>query len=205
MVWFGLIIRNYYYFFLIIYSKFGWFLAKESRCSRYYSTWSNNFSKWYSESNWLCSFKKTQIWSLFRYADLIYIQIASLDISDRGFKTCAGRPGSLGYETKDANTYASWGVDYLKLDSCFTNGTAPEVAYSIMRDALNATGRPIFFSLCGRNTDCSYFSLYCLSFLFKSKVVLVYMIYGHLMWEIVGEQQMIFKITGIQWSEILIL
>ncbi|CAF0941120.1 unnamed protein product [Adineta ricciae] len=69
--------------------------------------------------------------------------------SDRGYKTCAGRPGSLGYETKDANTYASWGVDYLKLDSCYLNGTAPEISYSIMRDALNATGRPIFFSLCG--------------------------------------------------------
>jgi alpha-galactosidase len=29
--------------------------------------------------------------------------------SDAGFKTCAGRPGSLGYETIDAQTYASWG------------------------------------------------------------------------------------------------
>lgn len=28
--------------------------------------------------------------------------------SDAGFKTCAGRPGSLGYETEDANTYAKW-------------------------------------------------------------------------------------------------
>ena len=32
-------------------------------------------------------------------------------------ETCAGRPGSLGYETNDANTYASWGVDYLKYTS----------------------------------------------------------------------------------------
>ena len=72
-----------------------------------------------------------------------------LDILDRGNMTCDGRPGSLGYETKDANTYASWGVDYLKLDSCHTNGTPAVVEYSIMRDALNATGRPIFFSLCG--------------------------------------------------------
>jgi len=28
--------------------------------------------------------------------------------SDAGFKTCEGRPGSLGYETVDANTYAKW-------------------------------------------------------------------------------------------------
>jgi alpha-galactosidase len=67
--------------------------------------------------------------------------------------TCAGRPGSLGYETKDANTYATWGVDYLKFDTCHTNGTPAIVEYSIMRDALNATGRPIFFSLSGRHTN----------------------------------------------------
>ncbi len=68
--------------------------------------------------------------------------------------TCDGRPGSLGYETKDANTYAAWGVDYLKLDSCHTNGTPPAVEIGIMRDALNASGRPIFFSICGMYTNC---------------------------------------------------
>jgi len=61
--------------------------------------------------------------------------------SDAGLKTCAGRPGSLGYETIDAKTYASWGVDYLKYDNCNDNGTKPEVRYPIMRDALNKTGR----------------------------------------------------------------
>ena len=34
--------------------------------------------------------------------------------SDAGTNTCAGRPGSLGYEEIDAQTYAEWGVDYLK-------------------------------------------------------------------------------------------
>lgn len=77
---------------------------------------------------------------------------------DRGYKTCAGRPGSLGYEKKDANTYAAWGVDYLKLDSCDTNGTPASVEYAIMRDALNASGRPIFYSLCGKCASCSFFS-----------------------------------------------
>lgn len=28
--------------------------------------------------------------------------------SDAGYKTCQGRPGSLGYEEVDANTYAQW-------------------------------------------------------------------------------------------------
>jgi alpha-galactosidase len=63
--------------------------------------------------------------------------------------TCQRRPGSLGYETKDANTYAAWGVDYLKLDSCYSGATPKQVEYTIMRDALNASGRPIFYSLCG--------------------------------------------------------
>ncbi len=69
--------------------------------------------------------------------------------------TCQRRPGSLGYEKKDANTYAAWGVDYLKLDSCInTNGTPPAVQVALMRDALNASGRPIFFSICGMYTNC---------------------------------------------------
>jgi alpha-galactosidase len=55
----------------------------------------------------------------------------------------------LHYETKDANTYASWNVDYLKYDNCNTDGSTPEVRYPVMRDALNASGRPIFYSMCG--------------------------------------------------------
>lgn len=69
---------------------------------------------------------------------------------DAGILTCIGlRPGSLGYETRDANTYASWNVDYLKYDNCNSDGTIPELRYPVMRDALNATGRPIFYSMCG--------------------------------------------------------
>jgi len=40
--------------------------------------------------------------------------------SAAGHKTCAGRPGSLGYESIDAKTYAEWGIDYLKYDNCNT-------------------------------------------------------------------------------------
>jgi alpha-galactosidase len=72
--------------------------------------------------------------------------------TDRGILTCAKRPGSYGYETIDAQTYADWGVDYLKEDSCYSIWFDKELAfkeYGIMRDALNATGRPIYFSLCG--------------------------------------------------------
>jgi len=73
--------------------------------------------------------------------------------SDAGTKTCAGRPGSLGYETNDANTYASWGVDYLKYDNCNNNNIPPETRYPVMRDALNKTGSPIFYSLCEWGQD----------------------------------------------------
>ncbi len=73
-----------------------------------------------------------------------------MNFLDAGFKTCDGRPASLHYEIKDANTYAAWKVDYLKYDNCNDDGTKPEVRYPPMRDALNASGRAIFFSMCGK-------------------------------------------------------
>ncbi len=68
--------------------------------------------------------------------------------SDAGTGTCQNRPGSRGYEFQDARQYAAWGVDYLKYDWC-NHGTQDSLAsYSIMRDALAKSGRPIVFSLC---------------------------------------------------------
>jgi len=65
-----------------------------------------------------------------------------------GTKTCAGRPGSNGYEVIDANTYAEWGVDYLKYDWCSSEGIDPVKAYTDMSNALDKSGRPIVFSMC---------------------------------------------------------
>ncbi|MEZ0110658.1 alpha-galactosidase [Catenulispora sp. EB89] len=75
---------------------------------------------------------------------------------DAGTMTCAGFPGSLGHEQTDANSFASWGVDYLKYDNCYSDGVnqtsnggpSAQSRYTTMRDALAATGRPILFSLC---------------------------------------------------------
>jgi hypothetical protein len=71
--------------------------------------------------------------------------------ADAGTDTCAGYPGSLGHEGEDARQFASWGVDHLKYDNCSSNGgstTADYVnRYSVMRDALAATGRPIVYSI----------------------------------------------------------
>lgn len=69
--------------------------------------------------------------------------------SDAGLKTCAGRPGSLFHEKEDAQSYAEWKVDYLKYDNCFSDEVImTKTRYQRMRDALNATGRPIYFSMC---------------------------------------------------------
>jgi alpha-galactosidase len=66
--------------------------------------------------------------------------------SDTG--TCQNRPGGRGYEFQDARQYAAWGVDYLKYDWCNHSTQDSAASYSIMRDALKKSGRPIVFSLC---------------------------------------------------------
>jgi alpha-galactosidase len=74
--------------------------------------------------------------------------------SDAGTKTCAGRPGGLGHEYQDAIMYASRGVDYLKYDWCNTlPGQDAKASYKNIRQALDASGRPIVLSICewGRN------------------------------------------------------
>ena len=73
--------------------------------------------------------------------------------SDAGTATCANRPGSLGYEKIDANTYAEWRVDYLKYDNCYNQGIPSKQRYQAMRDALLASGRPIFFAMCSWGTE----------------------------------------------------
>jgi alpha-galactosidase len=51
--------------------------------------------------------------------------------------------GSLGHETQDAKTFASWKIDYLKYDQCM----APVSGFPVMRDALRASGRDIVYSI----------------------------------------------------------
>jgi alpha-galactosidase len=69
--------------------------------------------------------------------------------TDAGTMTCAKRPGSIGHEFQDAKQYADWGVDYLKEDWCNTlPNQNSESSYTLMRDALAASGRPIVFSIC---------------------------------------------------------
>ncbi len=96
-------------------------------------------------------------------ADYVHSRGLKLGIySSPGPKTCAGYPGSYGHVQQDADTYAKWGIDYLKYDLCSFNEImqkeAPDslqkrhqlmvAAYRQMHDALVSTGRPIVFSIC---------------------------------------------------------
>lgn len=68
-------------------------------------------------------------------------------------RTCANHSASMFNERRDADTFAtSWEIDFLKYDSClYNNGaSAARPRYTAMRDALNATGRPIFYSMEGQ-------------------------------------------------------
>lgn len=68
--------------------------------------------------------------------------------SSAGTKTCAGYPGSLGFEEQDAQQYAKWGIDYLKYDNCYNGGVPAKERYTAMGQALNDTGHQLFYSIC---------------------------------------------------------
>lgn len=87
-------------------------------------------------------------------ADYVHSKGLKLGIyTDAGTMTCEKRPGSLDHEMQDAKTYAAWGIDYVKVDWCHTEGLDPKTQYVKFRDALAQCGRPIVFSICnwGRN------------------------------------------------------
>jgi alpha-galactosidase len=105
-------------------------------------------------------------------ADYVHAKGLKLGIySSPGAKTCARFEGSLGHEEQDAQTYAEWGVDYLKYDLCsyrtVMEQQAPgdvagqyklmRAAYEKMHEALLAatakTGRPMVYSLCQYGWD----------------------------------------------------
>ena len=66
--------------------------------------------------------------------------------SSAGIYTCAQYPASLGHEKQDAQTFADWGVDYLKYDNCYNQGREGTSQltfnrYDTMSKALNETGK----------------------------------------------------------------
>jgi alpha-galactosidase len=69
-----------------------------------------------------------------------------------GPTTCAGHEASYGHEKQDAETFARWGIDFVKYDWCSADKvyqpSQMQDAYLKMSGDLKATGRPILFSLC---------------------------------------------------------
>lgn len=64
--------------------------------------------------------------------------------------TCGGEVGSYGYEENDANSFAEWGVDFIKCDYC---GAPADLWSAIERydkfiKAVRATNREIVFAVC---------------------------------------------------------
>ena len=105
-------------------------------------------------------------------ADYVHSKGLKIGIySGPGNKTCGGYAASLGHEEQDAKLYAEWGIDYLKYDLCsfipdVMEKQAPgdkagqmrlmHAAYVKMGKALEATGRPIVFSLCQYGWDAPW-------------------------------------------------
>ena len=69
-----------------------------------------------------------------------------------GPTTCAGHEASYGHEKQDAETFARWGIDFVKYDWCSGDAVyKPDEmrgAYKKFSDDLKATGRPMLYSLC---------------------------------------------------------
>jgi len=101
-------------------------------------------------------------------ADYVHSKGLKLGIySSPGAKTCARFESSLDHEQQDAQTYADWGVDYLKYDLCsyrtVMEAQAPNdpaaqyklmrQAYEKMHQAILKTGRPMVYSLCQYGWD----------------------------------------------------
>jgi alpha-galactosidase len=82
-----------------------------------------------------------------------YIHSKGLKIgiySDAAEQTCAGFPGSYGFEEQDAQLWASWDIDFLKYDYCHApldQATAID-RYARMGEALRKTDREFLYSLC---------------------------------------------------------
>ena len=91
-------------------------------------------------------------------ADYVHAKGLKLGIySSPGPNTCAGYEGSYGHEVQDAQTYASWGIDYLKYDWCGARNIYKDeemrAVYQKMGDALHDSGRKIVYSLCQYGRD----------------------------------------------------
>ena len=95
-------------------------------------------------------------------ADYVHSRGLKIGIySSPGEKSCGGFAGGKGHEQQDADTFAAWGMDYLKYDICTlrldlareTHGDPVqargmmETAFRRMHEALLSTHRPVVYSI----------------------------------------------------------
>ncbi|VDP87599.1 unnamed protein product [Echinostoma caproni] len=62
-----------------------------------------------------------------------------------GTVTCRNYPGSLQHLEQDAHRLANWGVEYIKLDSCFSPPDQLELGSEMFANYLKDTHRPVVF------------------------------------------------------------
>ena len=95
-------------------------------------------------------------------SSLFFVKVVSFQ--DYGNITCGGYPGILGHLEDDANTFAEWGifllkrrvntlatfiplgVDYIKLDGCYSDPSSMDAGYPEFGMYLNKTKRPMVYS-----------------------------------------------------------
>ncbi|KAM7534882.1 hypothetical protein Aperf_G00000106476 [Anoplocephala perfoliata] len=65
---------------------------------------------------------------------------------DMGSLTCGQFPGSLDHLEVDAKTMADWGVDFVKMDGCYSDPKIQADGFEQFGKYLNATKRPIVFN-----------------------------------------------------------
>ncbi|XP_041360076.1 alpha-N-acetylgalactosaminidase-like [Gigantopelta aegis] len=65
---------------------------------------------------------------------------------DIGRTTCKLYPGNELHLRRDANTFAEWEIDYLKVDGCHADTNDFSISYPLFGHWLNETGRPILYS-----------------------------------------------------------
>jgi alpha-galactosidase len=82
------------------------------------------------------------------------IETLARDVHARGLslgvwapvQDCRQEPGSEGYEMTDAETYAAWGIDYVKYVNCDV-AAAVDASVTALAAALESTGRPVVLSV----------------------------------------------------------
>ena len=89
-------------------------------------------------------------------ADYVHSKGLRLGIySSPGPKTCAGFEGSWKHEEQDAQTYAGWGIDYLKYDWCSYGNIAPKADRADLQEALSRDARGVWTSAAGTSSTVS--------------------------------------------------